>query len=204
MQSYWFSKQSKINIIYNISVITITITMSIILANFGKYAISDCPFICLFVCLLATIQRNAWTGFHDIFRIGPVWSMEHSGTFCGSLFHAWNVPCYECFRRDIRSQWYIFPLSNFCFYSVLLLSLTQDFRAMLKTLYMYAQTFLSNISLTMHLLCRHVLIPAPIIAYISNIILSSVPIKPCCHITKVGWYCYEASKSFKFNFVLMW
>ena len=45
MQSYWFSKQSKINIIYNISVITITITMTIILANFGKYAISDCPFI---------------------------------------------------------------------------------------------------------------------------------------------------------------
>ena len=45
MQSYWFSKQSRINIIYNISVITITITMSIILANFGKYAISDCPFI---------------------------------------------------------------------------------------------------------------------------------------------------------------
>ena len=50
MQSYWFSKQSKINIIYNISVIAITITMSIILANFGKYAISDCPFICLSVC----------------------------------------------------------------------------------------------------------------------------------------------------------
>ena len=25
--------------------------MSIILANFGKYAISDCPFICLFVCV---------------------------------------------------------------------------------------------------------------------------------------------------------
>ena len=47
MQSYWCSKQSKINIIYNISVITIIITMSIILANFGKYAISDCPFICL-------------------------------------------------------------------------------------------------------------------------------------------------------------
>ena len=45
MQPYWFSKQSNINIIYNISVITITITISIILANFGKYAISDCPFI---------------------------------------------------------------------------------------------------------------------------------------------------------------
>ena len=51
MQPYWFSNQSNINIIYNISVITITITMSIIIANFGKYAISDCPFICLFVSL---------------------------------------------------------------------------------------------------------------------------------------------------------
>ena len=57
MQSYWFSKQSKINIIYNISVITITITMSIILANFGKYAISDCPFICLFVCVCLCLSR---------------------------------------------------------------------------------------------------------------------------------------------------
>ena len=74
MQSYWFSKQSSINIIYDISVITITITMSIISVNFGKYAISDCPFItcqnfeeickyvrltvCLSVCLsvMLTIQ----------------------------------------------------------------------------------------------------------------------------------------------------
>ena len=49
MQSYRFSNQSSINIIYNI--ITITNTMSIIniLANFGKYAISDCPFIILLV-----------------------------------------------------------------------------------------------------------------------------------------------------------
>ena len=45
MQSYWFSNKSNLNIIYNISVITITITITIILANFGKYAISDCPFI---------------------------------------------------------------------------------------------------------------------------------------------------------------
>ena len=53
MQSYWFSNKSNINTIYNISVVTITITMSVILANFGKYAISDCPFIsiCLSVCL---------------------------------------------------------------------------------------------------------------------------------------------------------
>ena len=54
MQSYWFSNQSNINIIYNISVVTITITMSVILANFGKYAISECPFICLSVRLSVT------------------------------------------------------------------------------------------------------------------------------------------------------
>ena len=51
MQSYWFSNKSNINIIYNISVMTITITIIIILANFGKYAISDC----LFSLLLAKI-----------------------------------------------------------------------------------------------------------------------------------------------------
>ena len=73
MQSYWFSNKSNINIIYNISVVTITITMSVILANFGKYAISDCPFItcqnlilasmfvgrvCLFVCLYVCLYGN--------------------------------------------------------------------------------------------------------------------------------------------------
>ena len=51
MQSYWFLNKSNINILYNISVMTITITIIIILANFGKYAISDCLFI-LSVCLL--------------------------------------------------------------------------------------------------------------------------------------------------------
>ena len=60
MQSYWFSKQSKINIIYNISVMTITITMSIILENFGKYAISDCPFILLFPPSAVYMRR--WIG----------------------------------------------------------------------------------------------------------------------------------------------
>ena len=39
------------------SVITITITMSIILANFGKYAISDCPFICLSVRLSVCLSH---------------------------------------------------------------------------------------------------------------------------------------------------
>ena len=32
--------------------------MSIMLANFGKYAISDCPFICLFVCLFVCYRRD--------------------------------------------------------------------------------------------------------------------------------------------------
>ena len=53
MESYWFSNKSNINIIYNISVITITITMTIILVNFGKYAISDCPFILVFISRVA-------------------------------------------------------------------------------------------------------------------------------------------------------
>ena len=53
MQSYWFSNKSNINIICNISVMTITITIIIILGNFGKYAISDCLFItCQKVCSL--------------------------------------------------------------------------------------------------------------------------------------------------------
>ena len=58
MQSYWFSNKSNINIIYNISVVTITSTMSVILANFGKYAISDCLFICLFVCLYGNFTKS--------------------------------------------------------------------------------------------------------------------------------------------------
>ena len=55
MQSYCFSNQSNMNIIYNISFITIAITMSIILANFGKYAISDCPFITCQNLILASM-----------------------------------------------------------------------------------------------------------------------------------------------------
>ena len=53
-------------IIYSISVMTITITIIIILGNFGKYAISDCPFITcqnlqflasMFVCRFVTCQN---------------------------------------------------------------------------------------------------------------------------------------------------
>ena len=78
MQSYWFSKQSKINIKYNISVITIIITMSIILANFGKYAISDCPFICLSVCLSVSLSVLS-SITHERFDISSP-----------NLVHIWN------------------------------------------------------------------------------------------------------------------
>ena len=57
MPSYWLSNKSNINIIYNISVGTITIIMSVILANFGKYAISDCPFS-LSVCLYGNFTKS--------------------------------------------------------------------------------------------------------------------------------------------------
>ena len=52
MQSYWFSNQSNINIIYNVSVITITNKMSImqILANFGNLRLHFHLFVCLSVC----------------------------------------------------------------------------------------------------------------------------------------------------------
>ena len=84
MQSYWFSKQSKINIIYNISIITITITMSIILANYGKYAISDCPFICLFACLWTTLRKKRVNGFS--------WNLQdRSGMIHGTIWKNWGV-----------------------------------------------------------------------------------------------------------------
>ena len=81
MQSYWFLNKSNINILYNISVMTITITIIIILANFGKYAISDCLFICLFVCLwrCPTISQE------QIVRSSP------------NLVHIWNLEL----RRDL-------------------------------------------------------------------------------------------------------
>ena len=44
---------------------------------------------CLSACLLAILQKNIWTDFHEIFRIGLAWNKEHSGTFWGRLFYAW-------------------------------------------------------------------------------------------------------------------
>ena len=96
MQSYWCSKQSNINIIYNISVITITIKMTIILANFGKYAISDCTFITcqnfqfwqvcsfdrLFVCVFVYLSvRNFFDTGHSfqyiVTKLGPSMYLCH-------------------------------------------------------------------------------------------------------------------------------
>ena len=41
-------------------------------------------FVCLSSRLLATLRKNGWTNFHEIFRIGGTWYQEHSRTFSGS------------------------------------------------------------------------------------------------------------------------
>ena len=84
MQSYWFSKQSSINIIYNISVITITITMSIISANFGKYAISDCPFIYLSLCYHFAL--DSWDQVSSFTRITQLVLVQ------SYRWYGWNWP----------------------------------------------------------------------------------------------------------------
>ena len=78
MQSYWCSKQSNINIIYNISVITITITMTIILANFGKYAISDCTFIiiCFHLCCLDDQYQYVYIQKYMKTQFATVWHLQ--------------------------------------------------------------------------------------------------------------------------------
>ena len=105
MQSYWFSIQSKINMIYNISVITITITMSIILANFGKYAISDCPFITcqnlqflasMFVCRFVTCQNFqflqvcSFVGLSVCLSVLSSITHERFDISSPNLVHIWN------------------------------------------------------------------------------------------------------------------
>ena len=103
MQPYWFSKQSNINIIYNISVITITITISIILANFGKYAISDYPFICLFVCVCLCLSRCLSGRFN---HEGLVPHKQYfAGTLLGMSICASYVSCTHDVIDDVtRSQ----------------------------------------------------------------------------------------------------
>ena len=109
MQSYWFSNKSNINIIFNYSVITITNTMSniYILSNFGKYAISDCPFIGLSVrpsvrlfaygifrwlCICWQITWNKWHKiWHDVVIIGR-WllpSVVDTGDICCHYWSCW-------------------------------------------------------------------------------------------------------------------
>ena len=93
-------------------------------------------FVCLFVCLLATLQENAWTDFHEIFRICWLWYKEQSGNFGGGMFNPlhtrflfiffqWN-PClwatlwkngwmdfHEIFRKvghETKKIWNIFGM----------------------------------------------------------------------------------------------
>ena len=93
MQSYWFSNKSTINIIYNISVVTLTITMSIILANFGKYAISDCPFINLVnlcvptACCIECIAKES----------------DYENSWCSSIFIKWHVHLQACYFNTIAA-----------------------------------------------------------------------------------------------------
>ena len=35
-----------------------------------------CPLVCLSVCLLATLRKNGWSDFHEIFRVGVTWYKE--------------------------------------------------------------------------------------------------------------------------------
>ena len=103
MQSCWFSNQSNINIFYNMSVITITITISIILANFGKCAISDCPFIitrvsevimfspCAFVCL-----SRCLSGRFNYEGLAP-----HKQYFAGTLLGMSSCASYVSRTHDV-------------------------------------------------------------------------------------------------------
>ena len=38
-----------------------------------------CLFVCLSVCLLATLRKNGWMDFHEIIRIGGTWYKEQLG-----------------------------------------------------------------------------------------------------------------------------
>ena len=41
-----------------------------------------CPLlVCSSVCLLATLRKNGWTDFHEIFRVCGTWYKEQFGTF---------------------------------------------------------------------------------------------------------------------------
>ena len=97
MQSYWFSNKSNINIIYNYSVITITSTMSniYILANFGKYAISDCPFI-LAVDILGPCNRSR---LNMIARESKIYEIR------ACSFRMSGKPLLKSNNRSPRSIW---------------------------------------------------------------------------------------------------
>ena len=111
MQTYWFSNKSSINIIYNISVITITIKMSITLANFGKYAISDCLFICLsaYLCKLWYCQYSYDGDTINCFTIGRICGFSSQSLVC--------LSAYLCGNMNIK----VFALLSFVLFSILII-----------------------------------------------------------------------------------
>ena len=46
-------------------------------------SVSVCPSVCLSVCLLATLRKNGWTDFHEIFRVSGTWYKEEMRIFSG-------------------------------------------------------------------------------------------------------------------------
>ena len=65
--------------------------MSIILANFGKYAISDCPFICLFVSLSRCLSgRFNYEGL-----------VPHKQYFAGTLLGMSSCASYVSRTHDV-------------------------------------------------------------------------------------------------------
>ena len=128
MQSYWFSNKSNINIIYNISVITITITMSIILANFGKYPISDCPFIitCQNLILASMMVGHVFTCQNYHFGKYVGWSCLSVCLFvtCQN-YHFGKYVCWSCL---LLAKIYILAsmfIGRVCYLSVCLFVCTE-------------------------------------------------------------------------------
>ena len=58
-------------------------------------------FVCLSVCLLATLRKNGWTDVHEIFRVGGTWYKEKLRTFAGcSIQPLEHSNIFPLFRRN--------------------------------------------------------------------------------------------------------
>ena len=70
----------------------------------------DCLSVRLSVCLLATLRKNGWTNFHEIFRVGGTTYKEQLGTFQDIPFNPLNtgifVPLFQ------RNPWLLAALQK--------------------------------------------------------------------------------------------